>query len=100
MPFQFIIYFHPKGLFVEGLTQGSTGIVIDGLKSIGSRPAKEDCTISIDKLEIYLYVYASVRERCGYLFEGHQENSDLAMTTLNTFFTCTLPLKEVTNHIH
>ena len=81
-PFHFIVYFNPKGVFVEDLTHGKPGIKINNMNCIGARPVKEDVSISIGKLSIFMYIYGDVQERCNALFSHVTEKPNLAISNL------------------
>jgi pSer/pThr/pTyr-binding forkhead associated (FHA) protein len=82
-PFHFLIYFNPSGLFVEDLTRGRPGIKVNAMNCIGARPINEDLTINIGKLEIFLYVYGNVLDRCKHLFKDLNTKPELAITDLH-----------------
>jgi pSer/pThr/pTyr-binding forkhead associated (FHA) protein len=83
-PFHFIIFFSPQGPFIEELTHGRPGITVNGLNSIGSSPMKNDITVSIGKLSIYIYLYGNMKEHCEELFKGLNPCAELALTPLST----------------
>ncbi|MCM8537990.1 MAG: FHA domain-containing protein [Lentisphaeraceae bacterium] len=82
-PYHFLISYGPQGVFIEDMTHGKPGIKVDGLNCIGIRPIKDDITINIGKLAIYLYAYGDIKERCRTLFHNYNPKADLALSALS-----------------
>lgn len=91
-PFHFIIYFSPTGLFIEDLTQGAPGIKLNGNPCTISAPMTEDACISINNINIFIYLYGNVDDQCDSLFAEINRHPAMMLTNLtNTKANVLLP---------
>jgi pSer/pThr/pTyr-binding forkhead associated (FHA) protein len=81
-PFHFMVYFNTNGVCVEDLTHGKPGIKINNMNCIGSRPIAGDVTISLNSVNIFLYVYGDAKARTETLFKNLNPTPNLALTNL------------------
>lgn len=94
-PLHCIIYFTPKGLFLEDLTKGKPGIKVNGTPSIGIRPITEDVTLNvINGIDVPIYVYDDIAGQCKQLYMGLNRTPNLILKDLVNPDTPVIALEE------
>lgn len=81
-PFHFIVYFAPAGLYIEDITGGNPGFTLNGTSCKFPSVLTEDSVVTINKLEIGLYLYGSIKEQCQFLYSELDRQPGLILTDL------------------
>jgi pSer/pThr/pTyr-binding forkhead associated (FHA) protein len=81
-PFHFMVYFSPRGVYLEDLTHGATGLKVNGKASKASHLITEDCLVETGKLQILLYTYEDLKLQCQTLFQNLDTQPGLVLSHL------------------
>ena len=92
-PFHFIVYFAPAGLYIEDITHGKPGLILNDAPCKYPTILNTDSSIKINKLEIGLFLYGSIKEQCQFLYSELNRHPGLTLTDVkHANFCYDLPL--------
>ena len=91
-PFHFIVYFSPAGLYIEDITHGRPGILVNGAQCKFPTALTEDSLIEIGKLKTSVFIYGNIQDQCSYLYNELQRKPGLVLTNLKKDYCHALPL--------
>ncbi|MCM8541475.1 MAG: FHA domain-containing protein [Lentisphaeraceae bacterium] len=87
-PFHFIVYFAPAGLYIEDITHGKPGLILDGKPCHFPTVISSDATIQVDKLNIGLYLYGNINDQCNFLYSDLNRQPGLTLSHMKKKGIC------------
>ena len=87
-PFHFIVYYSPAGLYIEDITHGKPGILLNGSPCRFPVILSEDSLIEVGKLKISAFIYGNIQEQCNFLYSELQRRPGLVLTNLKRSDSC------------
>ena len=87
-PFHFLVYFSPSGLYVEDITFGRPGILINGKPSRRATMVNADSRITLNSLNIDLFLYGNIADQCKYLYADLNRQPGLCLSHLKRPGVC------------